>query len=302
MKTQKWTKDNIPDIQDKTVLITGANSGLGFEASKALAEKGATVIMASRDRAKGEKAVQTLTEVYPSANIDLMQLDLSSLQDVRKFADEFNGQYETLDILINNAGVMAPPYNTTADGFELQIGVNHLGPFALTGLILKKILAAPTGRIVMVSSFIHKIGSIRFNDIHWKRKYARWPAYGQSKLANLLFTYELDRRLQEANLRTMAVAAHPGYARTSLQRHTGLFSFLNHFMAQSPQMGVLPILYAATEWQVGGGQFFGPNGIMELRGYPRKTRSSALSYDMEIARKLWALSEELTGVRYSFSK
>ncbi len=302
MKPPKWTKDNIPNMQDKIVLITGANSGLGFEASLALAEKNATVLMACRDTAKGEKAVQDIRAVHASADLVLMQLDLSSLESVREFAETCNRNYDHLDILINNAGVMAPPYSTTRDGFELQIGVNHFGHFALTGLILDPLLQAPTGRIVSVSSFAHKMGDIRFNDINWKKKYSRWPAYGQSKLANLFFTYELDRQLKGANARTIAVAAHPGYSYTKLQRYTGLFSFLNHLVAQSPQMGVSPILYAATEWNVGGGQFFGPNGIMEMRGYPKKTRSSKLSYNRDIAGKLWELSEEVTGVRYSFKK
>lgn len=286
-------------MQDKIVLITGANSGLGFEASLALAGENATVLMACRDTAKGEKAVQDIRAVHASADLVLMQLDLSSLESVREFAEKCNRNYDHLDILINNAGVMAPPYSTTRDGFELQIGVNHFGHFALTGLILDPLLQATAGRIVSVSSFAHKMGDIRFNDINWKKKYSKWPAYSQSKLANLLFTYELDRRLKGANARTIAVAAHPGYSYTKLQRYTGLFSFLNHIVAQPPSMGVLPILYAATEWKVGGGQFFGPEGILEMRGYPKKTHSSKKSYDPAIAKQLWELSEEVTGVKYT---
>ncbi len=297
---ERWTSDNIPDMSGKIVLITGANSGLGFEASRELALKGATVIMACRSVSKGEEAARKITDALSTVETVVMQIDCASLASVRTFAEEFKKRYDHLDILLNNAGVMAPPFSTTEDGFELQIGVNHFASFALTGLLLGHLLQSHSARIVSVSSFAHTMGTINFDDINWRNKYSKWPAYGQSKLANLYLTYELDRRLKGMNARAIAVAAHPGYSRTNLQRHTGLFSFLNHFMAQTSQMGVLPILYAATEWKVGGGQFIGPDGFMEMRGYPKKTNSSKISYDLAISKRFWELSEELTGVKYSF--
>ncbi len=298
----KWTTDNIPDSEGKIILITGANSGLGFETAQAIAAKKATVVMACRNPAKGEKAVENIHSLFPDAKIALMDLDLSSLKSINMFAEKFKNAYDYIDILINNAGVMAPPYSTTEDGFELQIGINHFGHFALTGLLLDLLLQAETGRIVSVSSFAHKMGAINFHDINWKKKYSKWPAYSQSKLANLLFTYELDRRLKNVNARAIAVAAHPGYSHTKLQRYTGLFSFLNHIIAQPPHMGALPILYAATAWNIGGGHFIGPDGFLEMRGYPKKTHSNKKSFNQDVARRLWELSEKVTGVKYRFKK
>jgi NAD(P)-dependent dehydrogenase (short-subunit alcohol dehydrogenase family) len=299
---RKWTSADIPDLKGAVVLITGANSGLGLYEARAVAEKGAAVVMGCRDRAKGENAVKNIKEAVPAAKPVLMQLDLASLKSIRSFADEFKKRYDRLDILINNAGVMAPPYGTTEDGFELQIGTNHFGHFALTGLLLERILGTPESRVVSVSSLVHRMGRINFDDINSRRKYSKWSAYGQSKLANLLFTYELDRRLKKAGSGVIAAAAHPGYSNTNLQRSTRFFSTFNPVFAQPAAMGALPVLYAATEEHVLGGEFYGPDGLFEMRGHPRKTDSSALSHDRTVAERLWDLSEKATGVKYSFAK
>jgi NAD(P)-dependent dehydrogenase (short-subunit alcohol dehydrogenase family) len=296
----KWTAENIPNLEGRIALITGANSGLGFEASLALAKKHATVVMACRDMAKGQEALQRIKNEVSGAQLIAMELNLASLESIKTFAAKFIQAYDRLDILLNNAGVMAPPYGTTEDGFEMQIGTNHFGHFALTGLLLKRVLSTPHSRVVVVSSFAHHMGRINFDDLNWTHKYSKWPAYGQSKLANLLFTYELDRRFKAADSDSIAVAAHPGYSATHLQRHTGIFSFLNTFLAQSSYMGTLPILYAATVDGVQGAEFYGPDGFMEMRGYPKKASSSKVSYDTALAKRLWTVSEKVTGVRYAF--
>jgi len=298
MKATQWTPDSIQDMHGKIIIITGANSGLGFEASRILAEKNATVVMACRDLSRGHDAAKRIKQLHPPANLTVIQLNLASSASIRSCAENIKNMFDHCDVLLNNAGVMAPPYSLTEDGFELQIGVNHFGHFLLTGLLMDMLIKAPAARIVTMSSFAHYMGAIRFDDSNWTKGYLKWPAYGQSKLANLLFTYELDRRLKQANRRTIAVAAHPGYANTNLQRYSGLFSFLNRYVAQPAAMGVLPALYAATAWDVGGGQYFGPNGFLQLRGYPKRTRSSRKSYDEDVARRLWELSEKQTGVTY----
>jgi NAD(P)-dependent dehydrogenase (short-subunit alcohol dehydrogenase family) len=297
----KWASADIPDLKGSIVMITGANSGLGYHETRAIAEKGATAVMGCRDMAKGESAAKKIKETVPGAKLVLMHLDLASLKSIRSFADEFKKRYDRLDILINNAGVMAPPYGTTEDGFELQIGTNHFGHFALTGLLLDRILRTPKSRVVSVSSLVHRMGRINFDDINSQEKYSKWPAYGQSKLANLLFIYELDRRLKNAGSKVIAAAAHPGYSNTNLQRTTRFFSFFNPLLAQPAAMGALPTLYAATEEHVQGGAFYGPNGFFEMRGYPRKTDSNAPSHDRTVAARLWDLSEKATGVKYSFT-
>lgn len=210
----KWTAEHISNVEDKIVLITGANSGLGFEASLALAKKGSLVVMACRNPSKGQVALQQIQDEVPDAQVVVMSLNLASLQSIRTFAAEFTNHYDRLDILLNNAGVMAPPYAKTEDGFELQIGTNHFGHFALTGLLLERLLFTTASRVVTTTSFAHYMGRINFDDLNWTRKYSKWPAYGQSKLANLLFTYELDRRFKAAGANTIAVAAHPGYSAT----------------------------------------------------------------------------------------
>jgi NAD(P)-dependent dehydrogenase (short-subunit alcohol dehydrogenase family) len=299
-KSKKWTSEDIQDQSGKTVLITGANSGLGFHEARVMAGKGATVVMGCRNMKKGELALERIRSAGPAVEPVLMQLDLASLKGIRSFAGEFRKKFKRLDILINNAGVMVPPYGRTEDGFELQIGTNHFGHFALTGLLLDLAMQTPNSRVVSVSSLAHKMGFINFDDINSENKYSKWSAYGQSKLANLLFIYELDRRLRSAGADTIAVAAHPGYSATNLQKTIGFFYFFNYILAQSAGMGALPVLYAAMGEQVQGGEFFGPGGFMEMRGYPKKTSSTRISHDLALAGKLWSLSEHVTGVKYSF--
>lgn len=306
--SSRWTADAIPDLAGKTVVVTGGNSGIGYEAALALAGRGARVVLACRSPAKAGVALQTIRASRPGASVEAMQLDLASLDSVRRFARDFASQHATLDVLCNNAGVMAIPYAKTADGFEMQLGTNHFGHFALTGLLLPQLLASGAGRVVNVSSTFHKVGRMRFDDLHGERSYGKWPAYAQSKLANLLFTYELQRRLERVGARAIAVGCHPGYAATNLQtagaRLAGS-SFMesvmqvgNRLLAQPAAMGALPTLYAATAPEVRGGDYIGPDGWMENSGYPRKTRSSARSRDARSAELLWEMSEQLTGVDY----
>ena len=303
-----WSVADIPDLTGKTVIITGANSGLGFEAATALAGAGAQVVLACRDQAKGRAAEEQIRATHPRAATALMPLDLSSLADIRRCADEILRAYPRIDVLMNNAGVMALPHRQTADGFEMQFGTNHLGHFALTGLLLERLRATPGGRVVTVSSGAHRMGKIRFDDPHWRSGYSKWPAYGQSKLANLLFAYELQRRLAAAGADTISVAAHPGYAATNLQaagprmlgssRLERLMEVANSLFAQSAAMGALPQIHAAVAPGVHGGQYIGPDGFGELWGHPRVVTSSRRSQDVEAARRLWALSEEMTGITY----
>lgn len=299
--TSNWTAENIPDLTGKIAIVTGANSGIGYEMARALARKQATVILACRNKDKGAAAVRQIDQEYPAAKAELMPLDLSDLATVRRFADEFIRQHDRLDLLINNAGVMEIPFGKTADGFELQFGTNHLGHFALTGLLLDLSLHTPQARIATVSSIVHRFGRIDFDNLNGEKRYSRSGAYAQSKLANLLFTYELQRRLKGAGVDTMAVAAHPGWTATNLQTHSLLYRTLNPIMAQQPMMGALPALYAATAPDVQGGDYYGPRGWQELGGYPTKVQSSKNSYDTAVAAKLWTVSEELTGVRYHWS-
>ncbi len=296
---QKWTTANMPDQSGKLALITGANSGLGYETSLALAEKNAEVIMACRNLEKGQAALDKIKAAVPHAKLVLMSLDLNSLASVRKFAEEIHAKYERLDLLINNAGIMAPPYGKTEDGFETQFGVNHLGHFALTALLLDLLFAAENSRIVNVSSQAHTMGKINFDDLNSEKSYNAWRAYGQSKIANLYFTYELQRKLAAAGKSTIATAAHPGYSATNLQGNSGLFSFLNGIMAQSAAMGALPTLYAATNPEVTGADYIGPHAMGGWRGYPVKVKSNALSYDEAIAARLWDVSEALTGIKFN---
>lgn len=297
----KWTSADIPDQSGRTAIVTGANSGIGYEAAKVLAAKGASVIMACRNTEKAGTAAQQIHSEYPKAELEVMTLDLSDLSSVRQFAADFTGRYSSLDILCNNAGVMALPQRyETADGFEMQFGTNHLGHFTLTGLLLDVLLKTPGARVVTVSSGGHRMGKVEFDNLNAERVYKRWGAYGLSKLANLLFTYELQRRLERAGKDVIAVAAHPGYSATNLQAHSGLFSFLNNFLAQKQEMGALPTLYAATAPHVRGGDYIGPDGFLEQRGYPKKVQSSEASHDEAVAAKLWDVSEELTGVSFKF--
>lgn len=296
--TNYWTTDDIQDQTGKVAIVTGANSGIGYETARILARKGATVILACRNIQKGEFAVSKIRKEFASANIRLMLLDLCDLQSIRWFADKLENDYHQLDILINNAGIMMPPFGKTVDGFEIQFGTNHLGHFALTGLLLKTIVSTPKARVVTVSSLGHRRGKIDFNNLYGQKGYSRKKAYGQSKLANLLFTYELQRRLKAIGVDPIALAVHPGWTLTNLQRYSGLYSVLNHLMAQKPQMGALPTLYAAIAPDVRGGDYIGPGSWHETRGYPIKVQSNPSSHNKVVAGRLWAISEEMTGVIY----
>jgi NAD(P)-dependent dehydrogenase (short-subunit alcohol dehydrogenase family) len=295
----KWTTANIPDQTGRTAVITGANTGLGYETAAALAAKGANVVLAVRNLDKGNEAARRIEQATPGAQVQLQELDLTSLDSIRAAADELRSNHESIDLLINNAGVMFTPKSTTKDGFELQFGTNHLGHFALTNLLLDRVLAATGSRIVTVSSQGHRfVRGIRFDDLQWDRSYSRVGAYGQSKLANLLFTYELQRRLTGTN--TIAVAAHPGGSRTELTRNLppliAAATRLAEPLFQSAEMGALPTLRAATDPGVLGGQYFGPDGFGEQRGYPKVVASTVASHDTDAQRRLWAVSEELTSV------
>jgi NAD(P)-dependent dehydrogenase (short-subunit alcohol dehydrogenase family) len=296
---KKWTEADIGDLSGKVAVVTGANSGIGYETARALAEKGADVVMACRNLQKGNEAAEQIRALDPRGSVEVMQLDLADLDSVREFAEAFKAQHDRLDLLINNAGIMMTPYGKTAQGFEQQFGVNHLGHFALTGLLFERIKETPGSRVVTVSSTYHRLGKIDFDDLHCEEKaYGRQTAYGQSKLANLLFTYELQRKMDRAGLDMVAVAAHPGWSETNLQRHAGLFDFMNRFVAQEAAMGALPTLYAATAPDVRGGDYYGPDGFMERAGHPKKVSSNGRSQDEEVAERLWQVSQDLTGVTY----
>ncbi len=308
MSPQPWSVDHLPDMTGRVVIVTGANSGLGLETTRGLAARGAHVVMACRDADKTRDAITAIRATDDCAKLEFLQLDLANLMSVRNFAQQFSMRHQRLDILCNNAGVMALPLRRTEDGFEMQIGTNHLGHFALTGLLIDRIRETSGARVVNVSSLFHKYGKIRFDDLNWQRGYSRWPAYGQSKLANLLFTYELQRRFDRAGIDALSVASHPGYSATNLQfagprMENSILGKLvmrvsNALVAQPPEMGALPSLYAAGAADVDGGDFIGPDGRGEWRGYPTKVRSSRASHDEVAAGKLWRLSEELTGVSY----
>jgi NAD(P)-dependent dehydrogenase (short-subunit alcohol dehydrogenase family) len=304
-----WTADDIPDLSGKTIVVTGGNSGIGYEAALEFARKHAKVILACRDLGKARTAAAQITASSPNADVDLMALDLSSLASIRAFADAFHSQHQALHVLCNNAGVMAIPYRTTADGFEMQFGTNHLGHFALTGLLLDRLLATDGARVVNVSSTGHRFGQIRFDDLQWKSSYSKWRAYGQSKLANLLFTFEMQRRADAAGVKLLSVGCHPGYAATNLQavgpRMQGssltgyIFELGNNLFAQSAAMGALPTEYAAVAPEVHGGDYIGPDGFAEQYGHPKKVGCSAAARDAASAKRLWEVSEQLTGVRYT---
>lgn len=309
MKT-KWTKRDIPDLRGKTAIVTGANSGLGFETTVGLAGAGAEVILACRDRAKTEAAMGLMREQVPGGVLKFMALDLGDLDSVGAFAKNFSAEHARLDLLCNNAGVMALPLRRTRQGFEMQIGTNHLGHFALTGLLLPKLKTTTGARVVTTSSGFHKrCKGVRFDDLNWNQgSYDKWAAYDQSKLANLLFAFELQRRFARHGLGALSVAAHPGYAATNLQMAGPemegsalgkmIMRFANTFIAQGAAQGTLPLLCAATSPEIGGGDYVGPDGLGELRGYPKKVQGSRQAQDTEAAQKLWAMSQKLTGVSY----
>jgi NAD(P)-dependent dehydrogenase (short-subunit alcohol dehydrogenase family) len=304
-----WTANDMPDQTGRTIAVTGGNSGIGLEAAKACAAAGAHVVIACRDPQRARGALESLREAVPGASVEALPLDLASLASVRDFAKAFLDRHPRLDVLVNNAGVMAIPRRTTADGFEMQLGTNHLGHFALTGLLLERLLATPGSRIVNVSSTAHRAGRIDFDDLHGERRYARWGAYGQSKLANLLFTFELARRLEAAGHPLKSVACHPGWAATNLQfagaKMDGsrlmeqVARLGNRLFAQDAAMGALPTAYAATAPEVASGDYIGPDRFYETWGHPAKVGSSRRARDREAARRLWEVSEQATGVRYA---
>lgn len=307
-----WHFNHIPDQTGRLALVTGANSGLGLITARELARRGAHVVMAARNLQKGEAAREGIQREIPDASLHLMQLDLARLESVQAFVTAFKAEYEHLDLLVNNAGVMAIPRRETADGFEMQFGTNHLGHFALTGLLLDRFVHRPYSRVVTVSSVMAWLGNfypaarMRFDDLQREKSYSRYGAYGQAKRANALFGFELERRLRAMNAQAISLVAHPGYAHTNLQSTTASstgnrleaagYALLNRIMAQSADMGTLPQLYAATAPDVRGGEFIGPK--LMTRGYPRKIKGPKGAHSLEDAARLWEASEQLTGVRY----
>jgi NAD(P)-dependent dehydrogenase (short-subunit alcohol dehydrogenase family) len=325
-----WTAADIPDQTGRAAVVTGANSGLGRVTALELARRGARVVLACRDVSKGEEAAAEILGAVPEAAAEILgavpeaaaeilgavpeapavsvsALDLADLSSVRAFAARVAGEFDRVDLLINNAGVMAPPRRLTADGFESQLGTNHLGHFALTGLLLASLLAAPAPRVVTVSSQGHRLGRIKFDDLQGERRYNNWVAYNQSKLANLMFSFELQARAVAAGAGMLSMAAHPGYAATNLQfagpgraYERAVMTVANRVIAQSASMGALPTLYAATLPELPGGSYVGPGGIGEWRGSPRVVGAARRAYDENACRRLWEVSEHLTGVRYEF--
>lgn len=303
MKKKNWTAADVPDQTGKTVIVTGSSSGIGYETARVLTGKGATVMIAVRSLEKGNAAAEKLRAQNKDAEVKVLRLDLADLASVEEFAEEFKENYSRLDLLINNAGVMAPPFSKTKNGFELQFGTNHLGHFALTAHLLDVLTNSGGARIVNVSSSGHRFGKLDFDDLNWeKRRYRAMRAYCDSKLANLYFTFELDRKIKENRLDLVATAAHPGLTTSELGRHGGLTSLLGKLFGQDVSLGALPILRAATEKGLKGGEFFSPDDFLELGGNPVEAKPSKLSKDEKIAGKLWAVSEDLTGVKFEFDK
>jgi NAD(P)-dependent dehydrogenase (short-subunit alcohol dehydrogenase family) len=292
-----WTTLEIPDQTGRTAVVTGANTGLGYETAAELAAHGAHVVLALRNLDKGKAAADLITRRHPGAEVTVQELDLTSLESVREAAEQLRGAHDRLDLLINNAGVMMTEKSSTKDGFELQFGTNHLGHFALTGRLLDLLVSTPQSRVVTVSSIGHRLGRIRFDDLQSEGSYNRVRAYGQSKLANLLFTYELQRRLNGST--TIAVAAHPGGSSSELARHLpGIVQTAFRPLEQDTAMGALPTLRAATDPHVSGGQYLGPGGFAGMRGYPKVVASSRRSHGSADQHRLWTVSEGLTKVVY----
>ena len=303
---QKWGFDDIPDLSGKTMIVTGGNSGLGFEAVKSLSAKGSEVILACRSIKKGESARKEILEEYSDAQINVMALDLSDLESIHSFAKKIDEKYEKMDVLLNNAGIFCP-YQKTKDGFEMQIGVNHLGHFALTGLLLPLLKNMPGSRVVNVSSLGHTYGKMDFDDFMFEnKKYSIIKAYGNTKLANLLFTYELQRRFEKSNINCIAVAAHPGLSKSNLAKYVNgqiLYKIgvaISSIMTQSTSMGTLSEVMASVDPYVKGGEYYGPGGFREWRGNPVKVESNEASHNLKDAQKLWELSENLTGITFEF--
>jgi NAD(P)-dependent dehydrogenase (short-subunit alcohol dehydrogenase family) len=300
-----WCEQMIGDQTGRVFIITGATNGIGFESADALAEHGATIVLASRNEDRTKECAEKLKSKHGNQNIIPVRLDLSSLKSVHECADKIRSLYKNIDVLINNAGVMVPPYTITEDGFELQFGTNHLGHFAFTGLLLPNLMATPGSRVVTLSSTAHLRGKINFDDLKSEKRYIANLAYAQSKIANLLFAYELQRRLEKANARTISVAAHPGWSRTGLQVHAvsktwvrALFAMFEPIFSQDARAGAQPMLLAATDKHVRGGEYFGPDGFGGSKGMATRVDSNALSHDANLQKKLWKVSEELTKVVY----
>jgi NAD(P)-dependent dehydrogenase (short-subunit alcohol dehydrogenase family) len=304
MAKRKWSENDVPDQSGRVVVVTGSNTGLGLDTARVLAERGAQVVLAVRNVDKGEAACEKIRQSVPDAEVSTQLLDLGSLESVRTASAELRAAHPRVDLLINNAAVAFPPKTTTPDGFELQFATNHLGHFALTGLLLENMLGVDGARVVVVASLDHKLGgAIHFDDLQWERRYSSALAYAQSKLANLMFCYEFHRRLVKSGAPLMTVAAHPGYTKSDLFRNMwkpiqAMMKFSDLFIGQDPAKGALPQLYAATMPDVQGGQYWGPDGFLEMAGYPTLVRSSKKSYDQQAQERLWTVSEELTGVTY----
>ncbi len=301
-----WTADALPDLSDRTFVITGANSGIGWEAARMLATRGARVVMACRNQEKGREAIARIHATLPTARLELTKLDLGSLASVRACAADLQARFPAIDVLVNNAGIMAIPRALTEDGFEVQLGTNHLGHFALTGLLFDTLQRGVAPRVVNVASLAHSFGRMNFDDLMGERNYQKWLAYGQSKLANLLFTFELQRRLSARGIGMIAAACHPGYSSTNLQAvgpqqegsafGASVMKIGNALIGQPAERGALPTVYAAAATDVASGDYYGPDGLFEVWGYPRKVRGNASSQDPATAARLWEASEKLTGV------
>jgi NAD(P)-dependent dehydrogenase (short-subunit alcohol dehydrogenase family) len=312
LRVPRWGPDDIGDLTGKTMIVTGANSGIGYETAVELAAHGAHVVLACRDLTRGQHAADRLVGATSRASVEVLQLDLASLESVRRAAGRFAAEHGRLDVLVNNAGVMGTPYHESEDGFEHQFATNHLGPFAFTGLLLDSLLTTPGSRVVTVSSMLHRIGRLHFDNLQGLNgEHNRWSAYANSKLANLVFTFELARRLRSAGAVTVAVAAHPGWARSSLASNGAVMGgsalraragALADHLGQSAAAGALPTLYAATARGVAGGEYFGPGGLAEQYGPPVRVRSGRRATRQDDAVRLWAASEELTGVHYDFGQ
>lgn len=298
-ENKRWGLGDIPDLSGKTAVVTGANSGIGLETAAALLGAGARVIFACRSEERARAAIEEIGEERAGDRAQVEPLDLADLESVRAFVGRFCEGNDRLHILVNNAGVMIPPLERTAQGFESQMGINHLGHFALTGLLLDLLLATPGARVVVVSSLMHRLEALDLEDMGWEaRRYNRWKAYGASKLANLLFMRDLARRARAAGADLVATASHPGWTNTELQKHSGFATFFNPLLAQKRAMGALPSIRAATEPGVKGGEFFGPGGVFEIKGPPKRVNIRGRAHDNELARALWDLSAELTGVGF----
>lgn len=305
IQKKNWTTEDIPDLTGKVIVVTGANSGIGFEAAKEFARKGAQTILACRNMSKAEDALQSILTEIPEANAEIMQLDLASLASVRSFVEAFQDKYSQLDVLLNNAGIMMVPYGKTEDGFERQFGTNHLGHYALTGLLLPTLRNTPQARVVNISSTGHRMGNVDFGNLMYEggKGYSKSRSYGRSKLANLLFTYELQRLFEQHGVDAIATAAHPGGSATNLGDHLFFVRLLTpilKFMIQSAAMGALPSLRASVDPNSKGSDYYGPQGFMEMSGYPILVKSNKTSHNTEDARRLWEASEQLTGVTYKW--